>query len=98
MKKNILLVLMISSFTSFVFPKDISPVLSIRYDNLAAGITVTDAIGCSISGSGPSIFALCENESIAKKVISEMETVLNNKSINFHSYISSINTQGIEIL
>ena len=69
-----------------------------EYDNIKKAALSSDAIGCSISGSGPSIFALCENESIAKKVISEMEAVLNNKSINYHSYISSINTQGIEIL
>ena len=34
------------------------------------------ALGCSISGSGPSIFALCKDRSIAKNVISRMESVL----------------------
>ena len=45
MKKSILFVLMMLSITSYMFSKDVSPVLSIRYDNLAAGMTVTDAIG-----------------------------------------------------
>ena len=56
------------------------------------------ALGCSISGSGPSVFALCEDKSIAKNVILKMEAILKNKSINFHSYVSSINNQGVEVL
>jgi len=56
------------------------------------------AIGCSISGSGPSIFALCETEEVAKEVNIKMESILKEKSINYHSYISPINNQGIEVL
>ena len=36
-----------------------------------------DALGCSISGSGPSIFAFCENENQAKEVGEKWRTVLN---------------------
>ena len=49
MKKNLLIILMVTSLTSLIFPKDISPVLSIRYDDLAAGITVSDAIGLKMN-------------------------------------------------
>ena len=52
MKKNIFLVLMIVSLVSMIFPKDISPVLSIRYDNLDAGIAVSDAIGLQLDLGG----------------------------------------------
>jgi len=52
MKKNLLLILMIVSLTSMIFPKDVSPVLSIRYDNLDAGITVSDAIGLQLDLGG----------------------------------------------
>ena len=52
MKKNIFLVLMIVSLISMIFPKDISPVLSIRYDNLDAGIAVSDAIGLQLDLGG----------------------------------------------
>ncbi len=45
MKKNILLILMFTSLISLILSRDVSPVLSIRYDNLASGIAVTDAIG-----------------------------------------------------
>jgi hypothetical protein len=43
MKKYVLLLLIV---VSYVFPKDISPVLSVRYDNLdGQPIAVSDAIG-----------------------------------------------------
>ena len=47
-----LLILMMLSLASFVFPKDVSPVLSIRYDNLSAGVAVTDAIGLQMDLGG----------------------------------------------
>ena len=52
MKKNIFLVLMIVSLISMIFPKDISPVLSIRYDNLDSGVAVSDAIGLQLDLGG----------------------------------------------
>ena len=66
---------------------------SIKEAALSAG-----AIGCSISGSGPSIFALCETRDVADDVNIKMKTILKEKSINYHSYISPINKQGIEVL
>ena len=68
------------------------------YDAIKSRALDNGAIGCSISGSGPSIFALCQTKNIAKKNIVEMEKVLEHLSINYHSYISPINRQGIEIL
>ena len=52
MKKNLLIILMVTSLTSLIFPKDISPVLSIRYDNLDSGINVSDAIGLQMDLDG----------------------------------------------
>ena len=51
MKKYVLLLLIV---VSYVFPKDISPVLSIRYADLdGAPIAVTDAIGLKMDlGNG----------------------------------------------
>ena len=45
LKKNMLLILMFTSLISLILSRDVSPVLSIRYDNLASGIALTDAIG-----------------------------------------------------
>ena len=52
MKKYILLVLMVTSLGSLLFSKDISPVFSIRYDNLTDGIAVSDAVGLKMNIDG----------------------------------------------
>ena len=56
------------------------------------------AIGSSISGSGPSIFALCENKEIAESVFAGMKEVAGKSKIAFEGYISSINHSGPEIV
>ena len=45
MKKYLVLITILQSLSSFIFPKDVSPVLSIRYDNLSSTVAVSDAIG-----------------------------------------------------
>jgi homoserine kinase len=60
---------------------------------LAAG-----ALGCSISGSGPTIFALSTSVTTAHKVAATFEQVYGNLNIGFEVYVSSINTQGPRIL
>lgn len=56
------------------------------------------ALGCGISGSGPSIFALTEGLGIAKMVEAEMKKIFSNTDIAFETYISKINTEGIKVL
>ena len=51
-KKYLLLLFVSLSLSSLIFPKDVSPVLSIRYDDLAAGLAVTDAIGLKMDLDG----------------------------------------------
>ena len=68
------------------------------YDNIKNTALDNGAIGCSISGSGPSVFALCEDRKKAEKILISMEKVLLDNSIKYHSYVTSVNNQGIEIL
>ena len=56
------------------------------------------ALGAGISGSGPTIFALCKGEAIAKNVAKGMHKVYNETDIDFEIYTSKINPQGIKIL
>ncbi len=56
------------------------------------------ALGCGISGSGPSLFAFSKSESIAKKVSQVMEQTYLKTQIPFFIYNSTINQQGIKIL
>jgi len=56
------------------------------------------AIGCSISGSGPSIFALSSSLKDARKIASSMRAVFSRNSIENQVYISKINRIGARIL
>ena len=52
------------------------------------------ALGCSISGAGPSIFALCANSFDAENVGTAMQKVFNDNKIENSLFISPINQEG----
>ncbi|MDP2088583.1 MAG: homoserine kinase [Flavobacteriaceae bacterium] len=56
------------------------------------------ALGIGISGSGPSIFALCKGKENAMSVAEAMKEDYQNTGIEFYIYTSKINNQGIIIL
>ncbi|WP_299434929.1 homoserine kinase [uncultured Maribacter sp.] len=66
---------------------------SIKEETIKAG-----ALGCGISGSGPSIFTFSKGEETAQKVAEAMKKVYKNIGIDFDIHVSKINTQGIKII
>tara|TARA_B100001996_G_scaffold348933_1_gene307384 strand:+ start:1072 stop:1995 length:924 start_codon:yes stop_codon:yes gene_type:complete len=56
------------------------------------------AIGCSISGSGPTMFALCDNENIARSIIDFSNSFYNGKNIGCDTYLSKVNNNGPKII
>lgn len=66
---------------------------SLRKISLESG-----ALGCSISGSGPSLFSLCEGLENARKVEANQRRFMTNIGIPFETHISKINKEGIKIL
>lgn len=56
------------------------------------------ALGGGISGSGPSVFMLSENETIARQVEQVMTKVYSAMGIDFKTYVTTINPQGVKIL
>lgn len=56
------------------------------------------ALGCGISGSGPSVFALSESEEIAKKIGHDMQQIFTSLNIDSEVYVSKINNNGPLIL
>jgi homoserine kinase len=52
------------------------------------------ALGSSISGSGPSVFALCKGKEIADKVGVAMKNVMIELNINAEVYVSKVNHAG----
>ncbi len=64
------------------------------FDAVKHAALQSGALGCSISGSGPSIFALCRGEASAKSVGQAMKQALSPWKIGSDLYVSSINTRG----
>jgi len=52
------------------------------------------ALGFSISGAGPSLFALCQNSLIAENVAASLTKHLKQNKIESQAYISLINGEG----
>ena len=56
------------------------------------------ALGCNISGSGPSIFALSVSRETAEAIGEEMKKVYLNNGIKCDVYVSKINEEGSKIV
>jgi homoserine kinase len=69
-----------------------------HFDTVKTAVLEAGALGCAISGSGPSIFTLSKSEGTAKAVESAMQNVYSKTDIQFETYVSKINTQGIKTL
>lgn len=68
------------------------------YNDIKTAVLNAGALGCGISGSGPSIFALSKGIETAEKVASAMKNVYSETNIVFETYVSKINTEGIKII
>lgn len=69
-----------------------------HFDLIKSEAIKAGALGAGISGSGPTIFALCKGEKTANNVYNAIQNAYNNKNIDFNLFISKINTQGVKIL
>lgn len=56
------------------------------------------ALGCSISGSGPSLFALSTSRKKAEEIGKAMGFVLQSIGLEYNLHISKINTEGASIV
>lgn len=79
----------------------IEPVRSILipgFDELKNKCKEAGALGGGISGSGPSVFMLSKNETIARDVESVMKDVYNRIGIQYNTSVTTVNKKGVEIL
>jgi len=79
----------------------IEPVRSILipgFDALKLACKQVDALGGGISGSGPSIFMLSKTKEIAIAVEKEMKQLYDGIGLPHHTYVTSINQTGVEII
>ncbi len=68
------------------------------FNEIKAVALKNGALGCSISGSGPSIFALSKNLNTARLVSSEFKNIYDSNDIEANVYISKINPKGAEVI
>ena len=68
------------------------------FDNIKNSALKAGALGAGISGSGPTVFALCKGDTVAKAVYKSIEESYKNKGINFEMFISKVNHKGIKII
>jgi homoserine kinase len=68
------------------------------YNLVKENVIKAGALGCGISGSGPSIFTFSENSKVADNVLTVMNNIYSKNGVPFHIYISKINTVGIKVL
>lgn len=79
----------------------IEPIRSILipgFDSVKANALQAGALGCGISGSGPSIFALSKDQEIAEEVGRKMQNAFGALNIDSEVYISPINRQGPRVV
>jgi homoserine kinase len=78
----------------------IEPVRSILipgFDELKKGCKEAGALGGGISGSGPSVFMLSKDEATAIAVESVMKGVYNRIGIDYNTYVTTINKEGVRV-
>ena len=68
------------------------------YEVVKLAALAQGALGCGISGSGPSMFALCPNADIAQQAGQAMEAAFLEVNLKSDLYISAISQQGARIL
>jgi len=79
----------------------IEPVRSILipgFDDLKKVCKQAGALGGGISGSGPSIFMLSKTKEIAVAVEKEMNQLYDGIGLPHHTYVTTINQAGVEII
>ncbi|MCL6266392.1 homoserine kinase [Flagellimonas myxillae] len=79
----------------------VEPIRSILipgFEAIRANAIKAGALGCGISGSGPSIFALSKGEVTAKNVAEVMRETYSSIGIDFDIHVSKVNTQGVKPL
>lgn len=79
----------------------IEPVRSILipgFNEVKKNCKEAGALGGGISGSGPSIFMLSKEEPVAKKVEEIMKEIYEKIGVDYKTYVTRINPEGVKII
>lgn len=67
------------------------------FEEVKAAALEARAMGCSISGAGPSVFALCQNQLIAEECGTAMKAAFAKNGIESEVYLSGIDPEGARL-
>ncbi len=68
------------------------------YDEVKRAAKEAGSLGCGISGSGPTMFALCTKASVSDHVGKAMMQVFEKAGLNSEMYISKLNHEGARVI
>ena len=68
------------------------------FDNIKNSALKAGALGAGISGSGPTVFALCKGDTVAKAVYKSIEESYKKTGIDFEIFVSKVSPEGIKII
>ena len=67
-----------------------------EYFKLKSATLESGALGCGISGSGPSVYALSRSKITAESIAAGFKSVILKTGLDFDIYISKINLDGVK--
>lgn len=81
-----------------VVAEPVRSVLIPGFPAVKAAALAAGALGCSISGSGPSVFALCDSLARAGSVAEAMRAAFQAAGLDSDVFVSLVNAKGPEVL
>jgi len=69
-----------------------------HFEEVKQAALANGALGCGISGSGPSIFSLSKGESNARRVAQAMHEVYKDLGVAFDIHVSGVNEEGVRVM
>ncbi|MGV6831528.1 MAG: homoserine kinase [bacterium] len=69
-----------------------------HFDEVKSAAIEAGALGSGISGSGPTIFAICKGEAVTEQVYAAMENSYQNTGIAFEMIQSKISSKGVRVI
>jgi homoserine kinase len=91
----------LDQFGRALFDPIIEPLRAPRiphYEGLKQAALKSGAAGCAISGSGPSLFAICGEKSTAERAAEAMTRLYQDHDLPCDTIITRISTQGVRVL
>lgn len=89
---------LISSSLKDVIVEPVRSILIPKFNDVQKAAVEAGALGCSISGSGPSIFALSNKKETAESIARIMQDTFASIHIGSKVFVSQVNPVGVRVM